>query len=633
MADPDNLPLAADFPPATREQWRKLVEAMLKGEPFEHLVGRTYDGLAIEPLAARRPDAQPIAGRPGTTPWDVLARIDHPDPARANEVALRELNNGAGGLTLVFAGSLGSRGFGVPANEQALARTLEGVRFDAGIAVDIDLPPFARELPQIAARIAGQSAKPAMARLRYGYDPLTAIAISGKLPLPWNKTAPLMAGLVRMLADAGFKGPFAVGDGRAVHDAGGSEAQELAFAVAAAVAYLRALEASGMALNAARDAIYFRLTADAEQFRTIAKFRALRKLWALVERSCGLSPRPALVAAETAWRMMARRDPQVNILRTAIAVFAAALGGADTITALPFTAASGLPDRFARRIARNTQLLLVDEAHLGKVADPAAGSGAMESLTDELCEAAWALFRDIEAAGGPAAALETGLIQNKIAAVTGKRRAAIARRRDALTGVSIFPHLQEAEAKIDAPLPAAKPAPLASPIAPLVPVRLAEPFEALRDTSDGELAKTGARPKIFLATLGTQAEFTPRATFARNFFEAGGIEAVSRDVAAPSPLGEGKGENESATAVASACKNSGAALACLCSSDKVYDTEAAATARALKAAGVKHLYLAGRPGEREAAWRAAGVQSFIYEGCDALATLKDAYDILGIDIA
>ncbi len=609
MTDPESLQLAADFPPATRKQWRTLVEAALKGAPFERLVGKTYDGLAIEPLAARRPDARPIAGRPGAAPWDVLARIDHPDPASANEIALRELNNGASGLMLVFAGSLGAHGFGVPANEEALSRTLNGVLFDAGIVVDIDLPPFARELPKIVAKVVNKSAKPATTRLRFGYDPLTAIAMSGKLPLPWDKTAPLMAGLVRALADEGFKGPFAVGDGRVVHNAGGSETQELAFALAGAVAYLRALEASGMALETARDAIYFRLAADADQFLTIAKFRALRKLWARIEQACGLSPKPAFVAAETAWRMMARRDPQVNILRTAIAVFSAALGGADTITALPFTAACGLPDRFARRIARNTQLLLAEEAHLGKVADPAAGSGAVESLTNELCQAAWTLFRDIEAAGRAAAALEKGLIQNKIAGVCAKREVATANRRDALTGVSIFPNLQEAEAKVDAPLPAQS-APLASPITPLVPIRLAEPFETLRDASDRALAKTDARPKLFLATLGTAAEFTPRATFARNFFEAGGIEAVSGDLAKPPAL----------------------ALACLCSSDKVYEKEAATAAQELKAAGVKHIYLAGRPGEREAALRAAGVQSFIYEGCDALATLRGAYDILGIDL-
>ncbi len=180
-----------------------------------------------------------------------------------------------------------------------------------------------------------------------------------------------------------------------------------------ALAYLRALEAEGAALDVARRMIFFRLSADADQFLTIAKFRALRKLWTRVEDACGLTPEPAFVSAETAWRMMARRDPHVNILRATIAAFAAALGGADAITVLPFTAALGLPDRFARRIARNTQLVLLEESHLAKVADPAAGSGALEDLTDQLCHAAWGLFRDIEAAGGIAAALASWSRSNK----------------------------------------------------------------------------------------------------------------------------------------------------------------------------------------------------------------------------
>lgn len=616
MSDAEDLPLTADFPPATREDWRKLAEAVLKGAPFERLVSKTYDGLAIDPLAPRHPNARPVAGRTGGTPWDVLARIEHPDPARANEIALRELQNGANGLELVFAGSLGARGFGLPPGEEALARVLDGVHPDAGIVIDIDLPPFARDLPQQVAAAIKQRANPADAKVRFGYDPLTAIAMSGKLPLPWSQTAPLMAGLVGKLVQAGFPGPFAVGDGRVVHDAGGSEAQELAFALSGAVAYLRALETSGMTLDAARAAIYFRLSADADQFLTMAKFRALRKLWARVEAACGLAPKPALVAAETAWRMMTQRDPQVNILRTSIAVFAAALGGADTITVLPFTAACGLPDRFARRIARNTQLVLAEESHLDKVADPAAGAGAVEDLTGKLCEAAWALFREIEAAGGPAAALESGFIQNKLATVRAARQAAAARRQDALTGVSIFPNLKETAAKVDAPFSAAPPAP-AGKIAPLVPIRLAQPFEALRDASDRSLAETGARPTIFLATLGTPAEFTPRASYAQNFFEAGGIAAAS--AAGETPLVD-------------AFKKSGAVLACLCSSDKVYEKEAKAAAQALKMAGAKHIYLAGRPGEHAEALQAAGVQTFIYEGCDALATLKEAYDILGIAI-
>ena len=260
--------------------------------------------------------------------------------------------------------------------------------------------------------------------------------------------------------------------------------------------------------------IFFRLSADADQFLTIAKFRALRKVWARVEVSCGLAAEPCFISAETAWRMMARRDPHVNILRATIATFAAALGGADAITVLPFTAARGLPDRFARRVARNTQLLLSEELHLDKVADPAAGSGAVENLTDELCRAAWALFQEIEAADGIAVALETGLIQRKVNAVRAERAAAAAKRKDALTGVSIFPNLTEADARVDLPSPPRKPS-----TDGLQPIRLAEPFELLRDASDRVLAETGTRPKIFLVNLGTPAEFTARSTFAKGLHQ------------------------------------------------------------------------------------------------------------------
>ena len=276
--------------------------------------------------------------------------------------------------------------------------------------------------------------------------------------------------------------------------------------------------------------IFFRLAADADQFLTMAKFRSLRKLWARVEQACGLAPRAAFISAETAWRMMTKRDPWVNLLRATMAVFAAGLGGADSVTVLPFTAALGLPDRFARRLARNTQLILLQESNLAKVGDPAAGSGGIEAITDELCRAAWAAFQEIEAAGGIASALERGLLQERVATVRAKREQAVARRRDAITGTSEFPHLAET------PVSVADVAPLSVPAYPatirfpaLQAVRLAAPFEQLRDAADAMLARSGARPKIFLANLGRLAEFTARATFARNFFEAGGIEALTNE--------------------------------------------------------------------------------------------------------
>jgi methylmalonyl-CoA mutase len=252
---------------------------------------------------------------------------------------------------------------------------------------------------------------PGAVDMRASINPIGGFAAGGTAPGPWHVLSPIFSERVRDLAAQGFRGPFAVADGRVIHNAGGSEAQELAFALASAVEFLRALSANSVQLDAARGMIYFRLAADADEFLTIAKFRAIRKLWARVEEACGLAPKPAYVTAETAWRMMTRRDPYVNMLRTTIAVTAAGLGGADSILALPHTAALGLPDAFARRVARNTQLILLEESNLYRVADPAAGSGGIEELTGKLCATAWTQFQEIEKAGGVWKALETGLVQ------------------------------------------------------------------------------------------------------------------------------------------------------------------------------------------------------------------------------
>jgi methylmalonyl-CoA mutase len=638
MSDPpEELALAAEFPTGTREAWRKLVDGVLKGAPFDkRLVARTYDGLAIEPLYPRAADARPITARTHGTACTVMQRVDHPDPAAANEQALHDLENGATGLSLVFAGSAGAYGYGLDPSPETIARALDGIYLDAGIALDLQLSQSAREAPgHLAALLQQRGITPETTAIRFGLNPIGGMAATGRSPAPWSELSARFARLVSDLAGRGFTGTIAAADGRIVHAAGGSEAQELAFALAIAVAYLRALEAGGVALDAARRMIYFRLAADADQFLTIAKFRSVRKLWARVEEACGLAPASAHVAAETAWRMMTRRDPYVNMLRATIAVAAAGFGGADAITVLPFTAALGLPDRFARRIARNTQLILLEESHLAKVADPAAGSGGIEDLTQKLCAAAWALFQEIERAGGAVAALEQGVIQKKVAVTRAEREKNVARRKDALTGTSEFPDIHEAAVHVLDVAPHPGPS-LPSPASgggkgwgngerertafPALPsIRLAEPYEQLRDASDRALAATGARPKVFLANLGKLADFTARTLFARNFFEAGGIEAVTNDGFA------------SRDAMVAAFKASGATLVCLCSSDKVYAAQAPDAAKALTAAGAAHIYLAGRPGELEAALRAAGVQDFIYVGCDVVATLKAAHAILGLD--
>jgi methylmalonyl-CoA mutase len=258
---------------------------------------------------------------------------------------------------------------------------------------------------------------------------------------------------------------------------------------------------------------------------------------------------------------------------------------------------------------------LLEESNLARVGDPAAGSGALEAMTHELCTAAWAAFREIEQAGGAWAALETGLIQRHAVAVRAERERAVARRTDILTGTNEYPNINEVLPAVLDVAPAALPKDETAVTAAALPrIRLAEPFEQLRDASDKILAQTGVRPKVFLATLGKAADFNARANFAKNFFEAGGIEAVGGGDD-PSPL-------------AAAFTASGAALACLCGSDKTYESEAEAAAAALKAAGARHIYLAGQPGKTETTYRNAGLQTFIHAGCDALATLQAAYQIL-----
>jgi methylmalonyl-CoA mutase len=610
MANSEAPLLAGDLPSATEADWRKLVDAVLKGGSFERLKSRTYDGVTIEPLYSSAREASVIAGRPGGTAWAVMQRVDHPDPAAANIQAREDLNGGATGLVLVFAGSVSANGFGLEANSAGLARVLEGID-PRGTVVDLNLSPPTRGMArEVATLIKNRGIAPSAIDLRFSINPIGGFAAAGRSAQGWQELAPAFAATIGALAGDGFHGPFAVADGRVIHNAGGSEAQELAFALASAVTYLRALEQSGMALQAGYNAIYFRLSADADQFLTTAKFRAMRKLWARVAGAAGLLAKPAIVTAETAWRMLTRRDAYGNILRSTIAVAAAGLGGADAITVLPHTATLGLPDEFARRVARNMQLVLLEESNLARVADPVAGSGAFEALTEQLCLAAWTQFQEIERAGGAWPSLESGLVQRNVAAVRAARQQALARGKEILTGTNAYPDIAETPPAVLAVAPrvATRDEP-ASVTAPSLPrLRLAEPFEALRDKSDRILAATGARPKVFLATLGAPAEFTARVNFAKNFFEIGGIEAVS--------------------GVPSDYRAAQAAIACLCPSGKASEQELASAAAAIKRGGARHIYFTGRIAAPEDMLRAAGVQTFIDGGSDALATLNAAYDIL-----
>ncbi|GLS44327.1 methylmalonyl-CoA mutase subunit beta [Methylobacterium brachythecii] len=599
----EDRPLAELFEPATQERWREAVQAALKGGDFEkRLVSKTSDGLRIEPLyPAADPIAQPVRA-PG--PWRLSQRVDHPDAEKAAAQALLDLEGGADSLTLVHREAPAARGFGLAIGSVAdLDAALDNVLLTI-IALRLDAGPKGFETAEhLKALVEKRGDDPAELDIDLGLDPIGLVAATGRELPDWQAR---LAGAAKSFE--GYRGRIALADGRPYHEAGASEVQELAAALATAVAYLRALEAEGIPLERARDAIAILLVADADEFLTIAKFRAARRLWACVEQACGLDAKPLRLHAETAWRMMTRRDPFVNILRTGMAAASAGLGGADSVTALPYTQALGLPDAFARRVVRNSQTILVEESSLAKVSDPAAGAGGFEALTASLTEGAWKAFQEIESEGGILASLQAGKVQARIAEVRDARTKRIATRREPLTGASEFPFLAE---KPVAVLDVAPTSPVASGEGALPSLRLAEPFEALRDAADAYLKANEARPRVFLANLGSVAIHNARSTFAANAFAAGGIEALGNE-------GFSKADD-----VAHAFRESGASIACLCSSDALYETDAAAAAKALKEAGAKTVYLAGKPADADAL-KAAGVDAFLFAGGDLLALLADA---------
>ncbi|MFJ5550286.1 methylmalonyl-CoA mutase family protein [Streptomyces sp. NPDC093225] len=607
----DGLSLAAEFPDTTHEEWQRLVEGVLRksgkdvsGDAAEQALSTALDdGLRARPLYTPR-DAAPATGLPGFAPfvrgsrptggWDVRQRHDRPGAEAANEAVLTDLENGVTSLWL----TLGDAGLPV----SGLARALDGVYLDlAPVVLDAgaETDSAARELLRLYdERGVARDA----ARGNLGADPLGLAARTGGTPD--------LAGAVELarLCDAEYPGLRALTvDALPYHEAGASAAQELGASLATGVAYLRALADAGLPVEAALRQLEFRYSATADQFLTIAKFRAARRLWARVAEACGVRTGDAGAQrqhAVTSPVMMTRRDPYVNMLRTTIATLAAGVGGADAVTVLPFDHEQGLPDAFARRIARNTSSILVEESHLGRVADPAGGSWYVERLTVELADAAWEFFQELEAAGGQAAALATGLVESRVAATWAARTKRLATRREPVTGVSEFPNLGEKPLGREA-----APAPLTGG---LPRVRRDEAYEALRARSDAHLAATGSRPKVFIAALGSAAAHTARVTFAANLFQAGGIEPVHTPVTV-----------DAATA-AEAFEASGATVACLCSSDALYEEQAADVAAALQGAGADQVLLAGRPGEHP------GVDAYVFAGCDAVAVLTSILDRTGV---
>ncbi|HEX3650806.1 MAG TPA: methylmalonyl-CoA mutase family protein, partial [Pseudonocardiaceae bacterium] len=563
--------------------------------PEDLLTVTTYDGIRIAPLYTAD-DPAPEAGLPGLPPftragrpeggtitgWEIRARYADPDPAVVNAAALADLEHGVSSLWLAVGAS------GVPV--AALPDALAGVLLDlAPVTVDagadhaaaatalLDLQR-ARDIP--ADQVGGN----------LGIDPIAVTARTGSAPDLASAAEYVAATAVRYPALRGM-----VVDALPYHSAGGSDADELGCSLAVGVAYLRALTDAGLDVDTASGQLEFRYAIGADQFLGIAKLRAARRLWARVTEVCGVreAARAQRQHAVTAPAMLTRRDPWVNMLRTTVACFAAGVGGADAVTVTPFDSAIGRSNDFARRVARNTQAILLEESQLAGVIDPAGGSWYVETLTEQLAQRAWTVFTDLERAGGIVTALESGALADRLAETRRVRDSDIATRAHAITGVSEFPNLAERDVS--------RPPAVPEPGGGLPVTRYAEPFEALRDRSDGILAETGHRPAVFLATLGPVAAHTARASFAANLLQAGGIETPSGPV------------EEFAA--------SGARVACVCGTDRAYADQATETVDALRAAGAARVLLAGAEGT-------GGADDFVHRGCNAIAVLHRTFQTL-----
>ncbi len=527
---------------------RRLGEDDVDGAVWDKLTRRTLDGIGIAPLGtpdlvADLPDpVRPPARGDG---WDVRALVADPDPKAMNEAALNELETGAHSLLVQVGDS------GVAADD--LGAALVGVLLDAApVVLDAPFDPLG------AARAFAEVARGTTlaAGTNLGVDPVGAV-LRG-VSASSTRGAEMVGEAVELARDLGCRA--LVVDGTAVHDLGASDVQELGYVLAIGAHYLRELAMAGVAIDEANALVEFRLAATDEQFPTIAKLRAVRRLWArMLELSGAAEDRRQMVLhAVTSRPMMTKYDPWVNMLRTCVAAFAAGVGGADAVTVLPFDARLGLPDAFARRIARNTSALLVEESHVAKVADPAGGAFAVEKLTDDLAVAAWEELGRIESVGSVAGGLDD--LRTRIDEVVAERDRQVATRKRPITGVTEFPHLHET-------LPERRPygegAPTVRPYA--------EPFEALRDDP--------AESTVFLATMGTVAAHTARATFASNLFAAGGIDVVN------------EGRHDDVEAVVA--HYDGQSVVCLAGHDKAYAEWGRDLVVALRDAGAQWVIIAG----------------------------------------
>ncbi len=601
-----------EFEPASLADWRARVERDLKGAPFDkRLVSELVDGFALQPVYTSGKATSIDRSARG---WAISARVVDADPKRAAESAQTERAGGADSVRFVADSTL-ARG-GSPADLKLDGVAALGPRDWTSLIEASGPGHVALDAGAATARLGlalvGSARTEAM---RLEVDPIGHLASTGLLPQGIETAWDEAAELTKAVTGRRELHALSVSDS-AFHAGGGSESASLGWGLGCAVSTLRALDARGVAPADTASLMSFRVSLGADFLLGVAKLRALRQLWTQVMQGCGVAePKPLHVVAELGTRALSIRDPWVNILRGTTACFAAGVGGADVFELAPFDARLGSASPLARRVARNTSLVLRDEAHLGAVTDPASGAWALESMTADVARIAWAVMQQAEKAGGVVAALVDDKLQHLVDSLWSRKKARLRKRRDAVVGVSAFPNLTEVlptpvdHAEEDAHLKRqSAPAdaitwPSGTPTRcqELEPRHLSAPFEALRD--DADIAK----PSALLVTLGPVAEHNARTMWVTNTLAAGGIALVT-------PEGD--------TAPADALRANQLRVAVVSGATKRYVSELEPLVASLRSAGATSVVVAGRPGDHEDAWRKAGATRFLYVGQDIAMSLE-----------
>ena len=598
----------------SREQWLAAVEKVLAGRPFDDvLVRTTRGGLRIDPLYSD--DTDPVADRslPGSGSmvrgvvdpgrlrhgWDI--RQQHRAHAGVSGEIVEDLEGGVTSIELVAP----EEGW----TAASMADAVEGVQLDLA---PVALAPHAdADGARILVGLWERDGVGADGRGSLGLDPIGEMARRGASGA--GDPVDVAASVVELVRSRPLVHGMVV-DAEPYVDAGATEVQELAWGTATGVAYLRALVGAGLGPAHAARHIAFRWSTTGDQFLTMAKLRAARRMWARVLEvsEVELAQRGQYQQAVTPTTMFSRRDPWVNLIRATTAALGAVVGGADSVTVLPYDHGLVSTGRLGRRAARNTQMLLLEESHLARSVDPGGGSWFIESLTDRIAGAAWIRFKESERAGGMVDLLSSGRVREELDDSWSSRLTDLGTRREPIVGVSEYPVLDDEPGD---------PAPSEPPTGGLPVRRPAEPFERLRDAADRFTAGTGTRPCVHIAAIGPLAEHAPRSSWIANLVAAGGLSVTG---------GHGDGP-ESPIAIEAGFEECGGSVAVICSSDVLYRDRASATALALKEAGAELVALAGDPGDLRDELEAAGVDEFWYRGVDILDVLERLHRILGVE--